>query len=147
MDWKLALDVVLNLIMFSVAIYAIRDARKKASEALFLERNRSYAKIRNDMVWLYADPTENAHSADIAEGMEQFCISAQAAEPDKWTVEDLKGAVENQSLHFADTLVKGGYATWKDGIDTGAVELRLRRWQTDSNRVRIENLLKKNFLF
>lgn len=87
MDWKLALDVSLNLTMFAVAIYAIRDGRKQASDARFLERNRVYAKTRDDMAWQYIDPTKDAQESHIARELEEFCILSQAAEPRKWTIE------------------------------------------------------------
>jgi len=149
MDANLWVDVASNVVMLSVAIYAIRDTRKQALKTIFLERNRSYARVRNDMAWLFIDPTDVAQSSEIAKGLEEFCITAQAAEP-KWTIEDLKGAVENEALHFADTLVKSGYGTWKVGLDLTGAEQRLLNWQTDKNRERIQNLLNKKekiFLF
>jgi hypothetical protein len=127
--------------MLGIAIYAIRDTRKQAFKMILLDRNRFYARIRNDMAWLFIDPTDYARKSEIAKGLEEFCITAQEAEP-KWTIEDLKGAVENEALHFAATLVKSGYATWKAELDVAAVEQRLLEWQTDKNRERIHNLFK-----
>jgi hypothetical protein len=141
MEANLWVDIVSNLIMLAVAIYAIRDTRKQSRKMIFLERNQCYAKVRNDMAWLYIDPTQHAQTPELAKALEEFCNMAQEAEPGKWTVEDLKVVVENQSLHFAATLVKGGYATWKAGLSLDLVNQKLRDWESDKNRERIKNLL------
>lgn len=146
MDANLTVDVVSNIVMLAVAIYAIRDTRKQARKMIFLDRNRSYAKVRNDMAWLYIDPTDTAQASEIAKELEEFCITAQEAEP-KWAIEDLKSAVEKESLHFADTLVKSGYATWKADLDVGEVEQQLHSWATDKNRERIRNLFSRKERF
>ena len=150
MDVTLWVDVFSNLLMLGVAIYAIRDTRKQALKTIFSERNRSYSRVRNDMAWLYIDPTDSAQNSEIAKELEEFCFTALEAEPGKWTIEDLKGAVENESLHYADTLVKNGYAIWKKELSIAAVEQRLLNWQADKNKERIGNLLnnkKRAFLF
>jgi hypothetical protein len=150
MDSKLVLDVCLNLIMFAVAVYAIRDGRKQASDARFLERNRVYAKTRDDMAWQYIDPTKNAQESHIARELEEFCILAQAAEPGKWTIEVLKDALENESLRYASMLVEGDYGVWKPDLIPEKVKKKLEAWQTDLNREKIQNLLAKKerlFLF
>jgi hypothetical protein len=98
------------------------------------------------MAWLFIDATDTAQSPEIAKALEEFCITAQEADP-QWTIEDLKSAVENEALHFAHTLVESRYANWKADIIPVEVDKRLKSWQADKNRERIKNLLaEKLFL-
>jgi hypothetical protein len=147
MSADLWVDICSNLVMLSVAIYAIRDTRTQTRRMVLLERNRVYAKVRADLAWQFIDPTEHAQSTEIAKALEEFCITAQEADP-QWAVEDMKVAADNEGLHFADTLVKSGYATWKEGLSPAKVAERLRAWEADKNRERIKNLFgRKNDLF
>jgi hypothetical protein len=146
MDAKLVIDFLLFLLTTAVAIFAIRDTRKQVHKMILLDRNRAYVKILNDMAWLVIDPTDAAHTPEIAKGMQEFGLAAQEAEPE-WTNEAIKEAVDNESLVLADKIVNGGYATWKIGLDTGKVKKKLADWQTNKNRERIGNLFGKKEKF
>lgn len=143
MDWKVYLDVtalMVGIAALIVSIYAIFDARKKAHEAVLLDRNRAYADARNKMAWLYLDSAKVGYPADVAAAVEQFGIIAKAA-GGKWNDSALKDAVENESLVFASLLVTRGVATWKPEMSRFDIEQHLRDWQADKNRERIQSLL------
>ena len=143
MDWKVYLDVtalIVGIAALIVSIYAILDARRKAHEAIMLDRNRAYADARNKMAWLYLDSTNVGYPADVAAATEQFGIIAKAA-GGKWNDDALKEAVENESLVFANLLVSRGVATWKPEMAKFDIEQHLRIWQSDKNRERIQTLL------
>jgi hypothetical protein len=142
MNSELWVDIGSNVVMLAVAIYAILDTRKQARRMVLLERNRVYVRVRNDMAWRYIDPTPIAQSSEVAKALEEFIITAQEAEPE-WAEADIKAAVEEIALHFADTLVKSGYAKWKTGLNTQEVKERLARFQAGKNRERVNNLLGK----
>jgi hypothetical protein len=126
--------------MFCVAAYAILDNKKQIRRMIILDRNRAYAKVLNDMSWLYIDPTDIAHTPEIANGLKQFCMIAQDADPG-WTDEICKSVVENESLQLAEMLVASGYAIWKDGLDVSKANAKLLTWKSDKNRERIHILL------
>ncbi|MGA7638007.1 MAG: hypothetical protein WA657_12350 [Candidatus Acidiferrales bacterium] len=143
MDWKVYLDVTALLVGIAaliVSIYAILDARKKAQEAILLDRNRAYARARNKMAWLYLDSTNVGYPSDVAAAVEQFGIIAKAA-GGKWSDKALKEAVENESLVFASLLVSRGVAAWKPEMSKFDIEQHLQNWQADKNRERIQTLL------
>lgn len=131
MDWKVYLDVtalIVGIAALLVSIYAILDARKKAQEAILLDRNRAYADARNKMAWLYLDPTDVGYPADVAAATEQFGIIAKAA-GGKWNDVALKEALENESLVFASLLVTRGVGAWKPEMAKFEIEQHLRVWQ------------------
>jgi len=97
-------------------VYAIRDVREQVKRLINLERKRVFTRTRNDMVWLFVDPTELAHSAEIAKGLEEFAVISATLDP-KQTAEFTGNVVNNEALVFADKLVDGGYAIWKPGWD------------------------------
>jgi len=142
MEYKLAVDLCMNVITLTVAVYAILDTRKQTQRMVRLERDRSYMKVRNDMAWIRLDPTPEGETSGIANGLEEFCATAIAVEP-TWAIKEIGTAVRNNSLAFAETLVEKGYANWKPNVNLKDVEKTLNSWRTDSNRDRIQNLLSK----
>jgi hypothetical protein len=144
MDAKLAVDCFLFILTTGVALYAIRDTRQQVRDMKLLERNRVYSKVRTDIMWMYLNPTEQSHTAQIGQGIEEFCIMAQAVDP-QYSPADLKAAIENEALCGAELLVKSGHGTWKPGANMAAINQKLLNWKTDRNKERIHNLLEKKF--
>jgi hypothetical protein len=94
------------------------------------------------MVWLFVDPTPLAHSPEIAKGLEEFAVVSQALNP-TYTPELAIHAMNNESLAFAEKLVKGGFAVWKPGWDMEKLRQTLHDWQTAINASRMEKILGK----
>src|SRR5271170_272981 len=94
-----------------IAIYAILDARKLVKQNLKMQRDIAYLRVKNDLVWEFIDPTNVAYSVQIAKGLHEFGILAQALNPE-WTDEAIRTAVEQESLRFAEELVNSGKARW-----------------------------------
>lgn len=136
------------LITTGIAIYAILDVRKQVNGLLVVERNLAYAKILNDMSWLFVDPTDKAHSVEIAKGLEEFCLLAQVINP-KRAIGVHKETVEREALSLAKDLVENGAANWKSDLDLEKVKEALHGWQTEKNAVRIHKIFgeKKSALF
>jgi sensor domain CHASE-containing protein len=123
-----------------VSVWAILDVRAQVKELIRLERKRVFTKVRNDMVWLFINPTERAHTPEIAKGLEEFAVLSQALDP-KQTADLTNHAMNNEALTFAEKLVKNGYATWKDGWNMEELKKTLHNWQTAINDVRMTNIL------
>ena len=123
-----------------VAIYALWDARGQVKKMIKLERDLAYLKIKNDMVWEFIDPTENTHSSQIAKGLHEFGLLAQALKP-QWSPETIKSAVENEALEFAEELVKTGRASWKAGLDLQKVRRAIDHWQADKSVERVKRIM------
>lgn len=84
------------------------------------------------MVWLFVDPTELAHSVDIAKGLEEFNLITVAIDP-KQTADITNNVVNNEALVYAEKLVKGGYATWKPGWNMEKVKQAVDEWKQPPN--------------
>src|SRR4029077_18316827 len=97
MDWGSTIGIVGIVITTAIAIYAILDVRKQVKGLLIVQRGVAYAKIINDMALLFVDPTEKAHSAEIAKGLEEFCLLAQVITPERG-VNVHKETVEREAL-------------------------------------------------
>ncbi len=130
------------LIAVGVSIYAILDVRREVKKLIRIERNRAYARILNDMAWLFITPTERAHSKEIAKGLEEFSMFAKILNPER-TPDISTNTVNNEALAMADRLVTNGYARWNDGWDIEKVKVELQSWQTAKNEVRLANILGK----
>lgn len=146
MDITLVVDCLLFVLTTLYATFAIYDTRKQMRELLRLDRLRVYKKVRTDMMWLYIDPTERAHTPEIAKGMEDLWTIVQILDPE-WTLADLKGAVENEAKFAARVLAENGQAAWKDGLPIAEIDEQVRRWESNRNRERIQNLLGKKRKF
>jgi hypothetical protein len=134
--------LVVAVIGVGISLLAILDVRTQIKELIGLERKRVFTKIRNDMVWLFVNPTEHSHSSEIAKGLEEFALLSMAL--DKKQTPDLTNhAVNNEALLFADKLVKNGYATWKLGWDGDKLKQAMHDWQSAINANRLENILGK----
>jgi hypothetical protein len=139
MDVGSIIGILGILITTAIAVYAILDVRKQVKGLLVVERNLAYAKILNDMSWLFVDPTDKAHSVEIAKGLEEFCLLAQVITPRR-ALAVHKETVERESLSLAKDLVENGAATWKSDLDLEKVKKELHAWQTEKNAVRIHKI-------
>jgi hypothetical protein len=146
MDITLVVDCLLFLLTTLYATYAIYDTRKQMREVLRLDRLRVYKKVRTDMMWLYIDPTGLLATPELAKGMEDLWTIVQILDPE-WTLADLKGAVENEAKFAAQILVENGHAAWKDGLPIVEINEQVRRWESNRNRERIQNLLDEKRKF
>jgi len=132
--------LALFLFTTGVAIYAIWDARSQVKKTIKLQRDLAYLKIKNDTVWEFIDPTESTHSSEIAKGLHEFGLLAQALNPE-WSPETIKSAVENETLQFAEELVKTGKASWKAGLDLQKVRRAIDDWRADKNGERVRRIM------
>lgn len=137
----------------AIAIYAIYDARNQVRKQVRLARDLAYLKIKNDMVWEFIEPTESAHTPEIAKGLHEFGLLAQALNSEL-TADAIKSAVEKEALKFAEELVGSGRATWKSGIDLGKAQTAIESWRTQTNAERVKKIIcetkrsfVKHFLF
>jgi hypothetical protein len=128
MDLGSIIGIVGIVITTVIAVYAIRDVRKQVRDLISVERQRLFARVRNDMVWLFVDPTELAHSVDIAKGLEEFNLITVALDP-KQTAELTNNVVNNEALVFAEKLVDGGFATWKPGWNMEKLKQTIHEWK------------------
>jgi hypothetical protein len=140
MDMGSIIGIVGVVITTIIAVYAMRDVREQVKGLINLERKRVFTRIRNDMVWLFVDPTELAYSAERAKGLEEFALISATLDP-KQTADLTNQAVNNEALMFAEKLVNGGYATWKPGWDMEKLRHTIHDWQTAINANRMTNIL------
>ncbi len=124
----------------AVAIYAICDVRNKAKKIVRLGRDLAYLKIKNDLVWEFIEPTEAAYTLEIAKGLHEFGLLAQAVNPEA-TPDTIKSAVEKEALEFAEELVKSGKATWKSGFDAQKVRQAIDSWRAEKNVERVKKIM------
>jgi len=127
MDTGAIIGIVGIVITTIVAVYAICDVREQVKGLVNLERNRVFTRTRNDMVWLFVNPTELAQSAEIAKGLEEFNLISATLDP-KQTAELTNNVVNNEALAYAEKLVNGGYATWKPGWDMDKLKQTINDW-------------------
>lgn len=140
MSTSLVVDLATTVLTTGVAVYAIWDTRKAAKKMIQLRRDLAYLKIKNDMAWEFIDPTEMAHSPQIAKGLHGFGLLAQALNPE-CTPETIKSAVENEALEFAEELVNAGRAAWKAGLDPERVRQANNGWRTEKNLERVKRMM------
>lgn len=129
----IVVGIVGIVITMVIAVCSMRDARKQVKDLINLERNRVYVRIRNDMVWLFVDPTELAHSVEIAKGLEEFNLISTVLEP-KQNPDITKDIVNNKALEFAQNLVESGYAIWKPEWDMERVKHTIAEWKQSPHR-------------
>ena len=142
MDSGSVIGIVGIIITTGIAVYAVLDVRKQVKGLLVVERNLAYAKILNDMAWLFVDPTDKANSVEMAKELEEFCLLAQAITPER-ALSVHKETVEREALSLAKELVENGAATWKSDLDLEKVKQELHGWQTEKNAVRINKIFGK----
>jgi hypothetical protein len=128
MDTGSIIGIVGIVITTIIAAYAICDVRKRVKGLIDLERKRVFTRIRNDMVWLFVNPTELAHSTEIAKGLEEFYVLSAALDP-KQTADLTSEMVNNEALVFAEKLVNDGYASWKPGWDMEKLRRTIHDWK------------------
>lgn len=107
---------------------------------LKLGRGLAYLKIKNDMVWEFLVPTESAYTPEIAKGLHEFGLLAQALNPGL-TPDTIKSVVENEALEFAEELVRSGRATWKSDFDLEKVRKAIGDWRTEKNAERVKKMM------
>lgn len=125
--------------------WAINDARKQVREQTRIQRNLAWVKIQTDLMWLFINPTEKAHSKEIAKGLEEFALLSRALDPRK-KPENLKAAAENEALETAEKLVRDGLATWKEDFDVEKVRQALHTWKAEKDAVRAAKDSKRKTL-
>ena len=79
------------------------------------------------------------HTPEMAKGLHEFGLLAQALNPEL-TPDTIKSAVENESLEFAEELVKSGRATWKSELDLERVREAIGSWRTEKNVERVKKI-------
>jgi hypothetical protein len=140
MSAETAMGILGIVITTVIAVYAILDARKLVRKNLKMQRDIAYLRVKNDLVWEFIDPTDSAYSVQIAKGLHEFGILAQALNPD-WTEEAIRKAVENESLQFAEELVNSGRAKWKNDFDLEKVRHEIRSWQAEKNVEKVKKMM------
>ncbi len=123
-----------------VSVWAVFDVRGQVTRLIQLERKRVFTQIRNDMVWMFVNPTQQSHTPEIAKGLEQFALVSMELNP-QHTPDLTNNAVNNESLRFADDLVNNEFAVWKPGWDRAKVKQALEDWQKAINANRLRNIL------
>jgi hypothetical protein len=136
----IVLSIIGTIVTTVVAVYAIRDARNLVKKGTELQRNISYLRLRNDLMWMFVDPTEDTYPSEIAKGFHDFDVLAKALNP-KVKSEHLKEAAENEALQSAADLVAAGTFVWKQEIDVEEVNKRLAKWKADKSKVKVARLL------
>lgn len=132
---------ILGIVITTViAVYAIRDARKQVRQSIKLQRDLSYLRLANELVWQFVDPTDRTYSPEITKALHDFGLLAQTLNPE-WTPNDIKEAAEREALLDARSRVKEGTAKWKPGIDMQHVNHLLEEWSAQKNVVRAERIL------
>jgi len=125
--------ILISVVGVWVSVWAALDARKQVKRMIGLERKRVFTHVRNDMVWQFVDATPKSHTPEIAKGLEEFSLLSlelnRSHTPDLTT-----NAVNQESLKFADRLVKNGYAVWKSGWDMTKLQQELDKWQEANNK-------------
>jgi hypothetical protein len=136
----LYLGILGIVITAAIAIYAILDARGQVKKSTELQRNIAYLRLKDDLMWMFVDPTDGTYPSAIAKAFHEFDLFAKALNPNVKS-EVLKEAVENEALEFAAELVNKGTAVWKEELNLDAVNEKLSKWRADKNKVRAARLL------
>jgi hypothetical protein len=136
----IALSIIGTIATTVVAVYAIRDARNLVKKSTELQRNISYLRLKNDLMWMFVDPTEGTYSSEIAKGFHDFDVFAKALNPTVKS-EHLKEATENEALQSAADLVAAGMFVWKKELNLDAVNKKLAQWAADKSKVKVARLL------
>jgi len=134
------IGVVISIAALVVAIWALFDVRKHVKDLLNLEYRRSYAKVLNDMAWMFLESTDKGYPKDIAKGLEDFSLLSHSLDPEK-DEETPKLTVEREALVMAEKLVQVGAAKWQPDFDLEKVKKALREWQNQKNKVRLLRVL------
>jgi hypothetical protein len=140
MSADLTVGIVGIVITTLIAIYAIYDVRKEAKKTIKIGRDLAYLRVENDIVWEFIDPTESAYTPEIAKGLHEFGLLAQALNPE-WTPDIVKTVVEKEALEFAEELVNSGKARWKKDFDLDRVRKALSGWRTEKNVERVKKIM------
>lgn len=140
----MSIDVVIAavgiVLTVGIAIYAILDVRNEARKMLTLGRDLAYLSVKHDMLWEFIEPTERANPPALAKSLETFAFLAKKVNP-QWTDENIKSAVQNEALEFAEELVSRGSARWKSGFDPARVRKVIAEWQVDKTSERAKKIL------
>jgi len=134
--------ILIAIIGVGVSVWAVFDVRGQVTRLIQLERKRVFTQIRNDMVWMFVNPTQQSHTPEIAKGLEEFALLSMELNPEH-TPDLTNNAVNNESLKFADELVTNGFAVWKPDWDKEKVKQALEAWQKAINANRLANMFGK----
>jgi hypothetical protein len=141
MSFETLIGIAGIVLTTAIAIYAILDVRKLMRQNLKMQRDIAYLRVKNDLVWEFIEPTNLAYSVQIAKGLHEFGILAQALNPE-WTEEAIRRAAENEALQFAEELVSNGSARWKEDFDLEKVRHEIRSWQAEKSVEKVKTLLR-----
>jgi hypothetical protein len=136
----IVLSIIGTIVTTVVAVYAIRDARNLVKKSTELQRNISYLRLKNDLMWMFVDPTEDTYPSEIAKGFHDFDVFAKALNP-KVKSQHLKEAAENEALQSAADLVAIGTLKWKEEVNVEAVTQKIAKWKADKSKVKVARLL------
>jgi hypothetical protein len=140
MSADLTVGIVGIVITTVIAIYALNDVRKEAKKIVKIGRDLAYLKVKNEIVWEFIDPTENAYTSEVAKGLHEFGFLAQALNPE-WTPDKVKTVVEKEALEFAEELVKCGMARWKKDFDLEKARKAISSWRAEKNVERVKKIM------
>jgi len=116
------------------------DVRKQVKDLIELEYRRSYAKVLNDMAWMFLESTDKGYPVGIAKGLEDFSLLSHTLNPGR-NEETPKLTVEREALVMADKLVQVGAAKWQPDFDMEKVRKALHDWQNQKNKVRLLRMI------
>jgi hypothetical protein len=140
MNTDVVIAIASTVLTTAVAIYAICDVRNEAKKMVRLGRDLAYLKIKNDLVWEFIEPTEAAYTPEVAKGLHEFGLLAQAVNSEL-TPDAIKSAVEKEALEFAEELVKSGKAIWKSDFDAQKVRHAIDSWRAEKNIERVKKIM------
>ncbi len=133
-------SLTVSVVALLVSVWAIFDVRKKVRKLIKLEYHRSYAKVLQDMAWIFVEPTCTGYPANIVKGLEDFSILTHILTPGRQP-DTPKQTIEREALVMADGLVRNGSANWLPELDMERVKQALLDWQNQKNKVRLRNVL------
>jgi len=141
MDTGTIIGIVGIVIAAVFSVYAINDVRQQVRKLIEAQMHLAYGKLLSDLVWLFVDPRDKAHSREVAKGLQEFTALYRALDP-QTELSDLKKAAEHEALQAADEMVTNGTATWKDGLDREEAQKILNEWKAQKNVVRVQKILE-----
>lgn len=122
------------------SVWAINDARKQVKEQTAIQRNVAWARIVNDLMWDFVDPTDKAYSREVTKGLADFVLLSKALDPCK-NPDALRRAATYEAVRMAEKAVADGAGSWKPNLDLEGVQKALADWkaQKDSAREQLSN--------
>ena len=144
MSAEFVADILGIVITTVIAVYAILDVRKEAKRIVKLARDIAWLNLKNDMTWMFVDATGTGYPVEIAKQLHEFQLLYEALAPGV-DPEDLRIAVENEALEFAEELVNKQVAVWKSGFDIEKVKSKIASWKADKGKEEVRKLIHSYF--